>query len=199
MAKFSKEQLIETAKHVIHEKGIAKASLREIAKTAGVSTGAIYHYYPNKEALLYDVMSDSLSVTSKVADDSHLEMTSRNLLFDEIHENIVDRFNKAEENRIQFFLLKEALQGNDELKENFAQKYEEWISKTQKLIRHLYKEVDSEHERAIASMLIGAIDGIAIQLMLNEDSVDTESVGDVYRYLLDDGFNHILDYFAKKA
>jgi len=195
MAKCSKEHLILTAKKVISEKGIAKASLRQIATAAGVSTGAIYHYYPNREALFYDIMSSSLSVTSQVADDKHLDTTSREDICKEIHENIVDRFSKVEENRIQFFLLKEALQNNLDLKDNFVDKYEEWISKTQKLIEHLYTEIDPQHERAIASLLIGAIDGIALQLMLNEDSVDVDAVGDIYKYLLDEGFSNILNYF----
>jgi len=197
MAKITKSELLDVAKNVINEKGIDRASLREIAKTANVSTGAIYHYFPSKEALLYDVMSESLSVTSKVADDTHLEMESRETICKEIHENIVDRFSKENENRLQFFLLKEALLGNDDLKVDFEEKYEEWVSKTQKLLRHLYKEIDEKHERAIASLLIGAIDGIALQLMLNEDTVDVNAVGDVYKYLLDEGFIHILSYFGK--
>lgn len=44
-------KLLEAAKTEFLTKGFRNASLRNIAASAGVTTGAIYRYYANKEAL----------------------------------------------------------------------------------------------------------------------------------------------------
>ncbi|MCP9950878.1 TetR/AcrR family transcriptional regulator [Actinomadura madurae] len=42
------------------EKGYAAVGIREIAARADMTIGALYHYYPNKEALLIAVTEDAL-------------------------------------------------------------------------------------------------------------------------------------------
>jgi len=49
----TKAKIIRSAVNLITEKGFKNASLREIAKNAGVSNPTIYNYFPNKELLLY--------------------------------------------------------------------------------------------------------------------------------------------------
>ncbi|MGH3876019.1 MAG: TetR/AcrR family transcriptional regulator [Actinophytocola sp.] len=58
-----KRQLIrDAAKALFARVGIAGASVREIAKAAGYTTGAIYTYYPSKEEIYADILRDSLDV-----------------------------------------------------------------------------------------------------------------------------------------
>lgn len=47
----TQERILAAAKQEFLEKGFLNASLRNIVKTAGVTTGAFYGYYSNKEAL----------------------------------------------------------------------------------------------------------------------------------------------------
>ncbi len=49
----TKIKILRSAVDLIIEKGFEKASLREIAKNAGVSNPTIYNYFPSKEKLLY--------------------------------------------------------------------------------------------------------------------------------------------------
>lgn len=49
--------LLEAGKKVFLEMGFRNASLREIAATLGVTTGAIYRYYTDKEALFDAIVS----------------------------------------------------------------------------------------------------------------------------------------------
>ena len=46
-------RLLEAAVDVITEKGFKSASMREIARRAGVGDATIYNYFPTKEKLLY--------------------------------------------------------------------------------------------------------------------------------------------------
>lgn len=49
----TKIKILQSAVNLIVEKGFDHASLREIAKNAGVSNPTIYNYFPSKEKLLY--------------------------------------------------------------------------------------------------------------------------------------------------
>jgi TetR/AcrR family fatty acid metabolism transcriptional regulator len=46
------KRIIEAGEALFVEKGFHRATVREIAKLAGVGVGTIYEYYPDKEALL---------------------------------------------------------------------------------------------------------------------------------------------------
>ena len=47
----TREYILHAASHEFLEKGYKEAALREIAKQAGVTTGALYGYFKNKEEL----------------------------------------------------------------------------------------------------------------------------------------------------
>ena len=49
----TKIKILQSAVDLIIEKGFENASLREMAKNAGVSNPTIYNYFPSKEKLLY--------------------------------------------------------------------------------------------------------------------------------------------------
>lgn len=49
----TKVKILQAAVDLIIEKGFENASMREMAKSAGVSNPTIYNYFPSKEKLLY--------------------------------------------------------------------------------------------------------------------------------------------------
>ena len=57
----TKEKLLRSAKKEFLEKGYMKASLRTICKNAGVTTGALYFFFQNKEDLLKSLVEPVLS------------------------------------------------------------------------------------------------------------------------------------------
>lgn len=54
--KQTEQKLIECGKAEFLEKGYAKANLRDICKAAGVTTGAFYFSFKNKEVLLVAIL-----------------------------------------------------------------------------------------------------------------------------------------------
>lgn len=54
--KQTEQKLIESGKAEFLKKGYAKANLRDLCKTAGVTTGAFYFSFVNKEALLAAIL-----------------------------------------------------------------------------------------------------------------------------------------------
>ena len=59
--KQTKKKLIECAKKEFIEKGFMKASLRNICKNAGVTTGAMYFFFKDKEELFESVVGSQLA------------------------------------------------------------------------------------------------------------------------------------------
>jgi AcrR family transcriptional regulator len=53
--------LLDTAAAVFAELGMDKASMAQIASQAQVSKALLYHYYPSKDALIFDIVRTHLS------------------------------------------------------------------------------------------------------------------------------------------
>jgi AcrR family transcriptional regulator len=51
-----RESIVEKAAELYAERGFLGASLSDLAQVCGVSKSLIYHYYPSKEDILFDVM-----------------------------------------------------------------------------------------------------------------------------------------------
>lgn len=58
--KATKERILESARREFLEKGYMKASLRTICKNAGVTTGALYFLFQDKEDLLRELAEEPL-------------------------------------------------------------------------------------------------------------------------------------------
>jgi AcrR family transcriptional regulator len=51
-AEETRRRILAAALDLFQERGFAEATMREIAKRAGVATGAAYYYFPSKEAIV---------------------------------------------------------------------------------------------------------------------------------------------------
>lgn len=60
MATNRKKEIIRTAQKVFASKGIEKSNISEIAQQVGIADSIIYHYFKNKEDLLFCALSDKI-------------------------------------------------------------------------------------------------------------------------------------------
>jgi AcrR family transcriptional regulator len=51
-AEITERKILDAALNMFQAKGFEEATMREIATTAGVATGAAYYYYPSKDAIV---------------------------------------------------------------------------------------------------------------------------------------------------
>lgn len=54
----TRQQILEAAFNEIHEQGFRAASLDDILAKTGLTKGALYHHFPNKQALGYAVLEE---------------------------------------------------------------------------------------------------------------------------------------------
>ncbi|MDQ0155473.1 TetR/AcrR family transcriptional regulator [Robertmurraya andreesenii] len=185
-----KMKILEAARAIIIEHGIQGATIRGIAQQAGVSTGAIYHYYDSKEAILYDVMDEGLSEIKRIATISLEDKKRFQEIIQEIFDGMQERFKKDAENRLQFYLAHEAMLGNEELKHKFKEKYQDWINRLEAIFVQAYDAKSGPLTRAVATWTMAAIDGMVLQILLHTDTVELKHINQVLEFLLSEGFSH---------
>ena len=62
----TKAKILASAVNLIIEKGFKNASMREMAKNAGVSNPTIYNYFPTKEKILYAYVEQKHKETAEI-------------------------------------------------------------------------------------------------------------------------------------
>lgn len=76
----AKRKIIQAAVDVIAERGFALTTIDEIAKRLGVSKGAVYWYFPNKEALIKEVFNYVQDDFKRIAFDKYYNHSVEQLL-----------------------------------------------------------------------------------------------------------------------
>ena len=70
----TKKKILDSAMAEFLEKGFMNASLRTIAANAGLTTGAMYRHFKDKDALFCALVDEAIDFTTKtvmMADSSH--------------------------------------------------------------------------------------------------------------------------------
>ena len=63
------ELILDTAARFFAERGFPGASMSDLARECGISKALVYHYYTNKEALLFDITERYMARLVALCDD----------------------------------------------------------------------------------------------------------------------------------
>lgn len=69
----TKTKILESAKKEFLEKGFTNASLRTIASNAGLTTGAMYRHFKDKDDLFCALVDDAIEFSQKIINNSSLD------------------------------------------------------------------------------------------------------------------------------
>ena len=56
----TREEILDAARQVLLRKGFGATTLEAVAREVGVTKPALYYYFPSKDALLFELMFESL-------------------------------------------------------------------------------------------------------------------------------------------
>jgi AcrR family transcriptional regulator len=175
----AKRRIVEAAKAVVSEQGVQKATLRAIAAEAGISIGTLYYYYRTKDDLLYDIIdshtSESYFIAEAFKSGKINEDFSDDGLIDYLSGKVKERIDGLDDNRILFYLIQEAIMGNNDIKANIQKKYRLWIDSIETILQEIFKVPASKTMRAAAMIINAAIDGFMLQKLLAVDESDLNS------------------------
>jgi len=66
----TREEILEAARQVLIEEGVAATTLDAVARAAGLSKTGLYYYYPSKDALLFELIFEIFSRESNAVHDA---------------------------------------------------------------------------------------------------------------------------------
>ncbi|PAD91968.1 TetR/AcrR family transcriptional regulator [Shouchella clausii] len=182
-----RKSIAEAAWSIIKKEGIEKASIRRVAIEAGMSAGALRHYFSTKDEMLLFIMDYYLEEgkkrsQSKSWSDNPLQTVEEVLL-----ELVPIDEEKKIETSVWWILALQSLT-SDTLKE----KKDEMTNGTYELANSMIEILvlkgnlsDSINVKLEKSRLAALIDGLSIHALLRPDVYSPEKVKEVIRYHLE--------------
>lgn len=177
-----KQRIIDAAIEVLKENSIEETTVRKIAAKAGLTTGAIYHHYKNKDELVFDAIKKSLQFTHRLAEEVKDEkgMRKGNELLSEIVSEVAKRLSKVDEQKLHIQLLNDVIARNSPTKGKYQRNYHEIINNTASLFDKAFEIENDKYKRGVAAILVAATDGIAMQQALEVLPEDLEKMIDTF-------------------
>jgi AcrR family transcriptional regulator len=166
------EAIKAAAEKVFAERGFTGATMQEIAAEAGISAGAIYRYFPGKEALIHALNNDRHIEHGKIVDAIRSKGDTKQVLT-----GLADTFFSPLEDPqsfldqcIEFELVSEARR-NPEIRRTVSQGYDTMVASFTAVIRRgqaegaISKSVDAE---SVARIMIASFEGLTMQLAVGQ-------------------------------
>lgn len=168
-----RDQILDAATKVFAEKGFARATIKEIAREAGIADGTIYIYFKNKHELMLGLMH-RLNQTDQRAEDFAQAAAAESEEFTSSY--FRQRLQYMSEQMPAFQAILQEVLGNEELrKEYFAQVIEPTFATAEPFFQKLIEtgEIRSFDAALTMRVLTGTALGILLLRMLG-DSLTTE-------------------------
>lgn len=182
-----RKSIAEAAWSIIKKEGIEKASIRRVAIEAGMSAGALRHYFSTKDEMLLFIMDYYLEEgkkrsQSKSWSDNPLQAVAEVLL-----ELVPIDEEKKIETSVWWILALQSLT-SDTLKEKKDEMTNGMYELASSMIEILVLQgilSDSTNVKLEKSRLAALIDGLSIHALLRPDVYTPEKVKEVIRYHLE--------------
>lgn len=182
-----RKSIAEAAWSIIKKEGIEKASIRRVAIEAGMSAGALRHYFSTKDEMLLFIMDYYLEEgkkrsQSKSWSDNPLQAVAEVLL-----ELIPIDEEKKIETSVWWILALQSLT-SDTLKEKKDEMTNGMYELASSMIEILVLQgilSDSTNVKLEKSRLAALIDGLSIHALLRPDVYSPDKVKEVIRYHLE--------------
>jgi AcrR family transcriptional regulator len=159
-ADLQRRQICEAARRVFAERGVAGTGLAHVALAAGMGRSSLYHYYPDKPALLRDLADQQLALELAVFEGVLHGDAAPTQKLEQLARGVVALFDHyAESFRMVF-----------DLRLRDAARFKPFFRKLRRVLGDVIREGQDRGEfdpgldaALAASTLIGAIDGLLFQ------------------------------------
>jgi len=176
-----KQRILDAAISVFIENGFEETSLREIASAAGLTTGAIYHHFRNKDELFYHAVKEAMYFAQKLSEkDESSNLKSTENMLNEISNKVRERMSKVNEQRLLVLLIGYVLSKGGSLSESLKQDYNEIINKVADMYFYAFGIENEDYKKSLATILIAALDGVAMQYSIGVLKQEDEKFKDTF-------------------
>jgi AcrR family transcriptional regulator len=170
-AELTRQRILTAAAHVFGEHGYAAGTTNRIAERAGISIGSLYQYFPNKDAILAELLVRHLDDGAAIA-----ERVQREALPGPIEE-IFRLFVRGaieshlDEPRLLRVLLEQAPKSNDVLER--VERLKTNLAAYLRALLDEHPEVRVTDTETAARLIVTTVELVIHQLVADHEPVDT--------------------------
>lgn len=183
-ARATHKKILMAATKLFARQGYHKTTITDIAQAVHLTSGAVFHHFPSKEALLEAVvrwLARGIDIYS-----DHLNRAEKGSL--QVAQGVVhimcEHFRRQPEATICLAALATEFAGSRHpMEKRLKEVYEDFIEAFARILENHPKITDS---RAAATALIGAVQGIAVQGLLQAPDRSIDQLADGFMGLLSD-------------
>lgn len=188
-----RKQVAEAAWNIIRKEGVEKASIRRVAAEAGMSSGALRHYFSTQDEMLLFIMNYYLEEGKKRSQNKEWSENPVQAVEEVLLELVPIDEEKKIETSVWWILALRSLT-SDTIKD----KKDEMTDGTYELANSMIEILalkgvlsDSMNAELEKSRLTALIEGLSIHALLRPDVYSPEKVKEVIRYHLETLCNKI--------
>ena len=188
-----RKQIAEAAWNIIRKEGVEKASIRRVAAEAGMSSGALRHYFSTQDEMLLFIMNYYLEEGEKRSQNKEWSENTVQAVEEVLLELVPIDEEKKIETSVWWILALRSLT-SDTIKD----KKDEMTDGTYELANSMIEILalkgvlsDSMNAELEKSRLTALIEGLSIHALLRPDVYSPEKVKEVIRYHLETLCNKI--------
>lgn len=188
-----RKQIAEAAWNIIRKEGVEKASIRRVAAEAGMSSGALRHYFSTQDEMLLFIMNYYLEEGKKRSQNKEWSENPVQTVEEVLLELVPIDEEKKIETSVWWILALRSLT-SDTIKD----KKDEMTDGTYELANSMIEILalkgvlsDSMNAELEKSRLTALIEGLSIHALLRPDVYSPEKVKEVIRYHLETLCNKI--------
>jgi AcrR family transcriptional regulator len=178
-----KREIVMAAMQVFSEKGVVNTKMIDIAQAAGIGKGTIYEYFKNKDDIfinLYQIhFSEITNEIASVLDKFDDPLTKMKQFISLTITSIIDEHSNFAE--IMLDVWAEGIRTHNENINKVINLDEIYDQYRVLIIKILQEGIDKKifkpmNTTSVASLVIGALDGIMLQWMMQRDLFDVTSL-----------------------
>lgn len=179
----TREKILAVTRDLIAERGVKQTTLADISHAAHISQGTLFYYYKSKDDLIYDILEQHFSQLT----DSIIAGIPRHTNGDKVKllQRTLEKLIKDQDtSRMNIYLFQEAILSNEEMRDRFLVKYQTWREIIARQISRLFGISDPDSLTGLGGLILAIIDGLTIQYLLDQNSIDFAKVAKVLAEML---------------
>ncbi len=167
----TRQKLLDVAMRLFAELGYGSTSIRKIASESGVSAGLLYHYYPNKEALLSAVFFGSMRLIA----DGMVDVDTKQNPTDRIVFVLKGLFETLTADRLHWAYFN-SLRVQPAVEVVLGDAVRQWTEALRSLFMTCFAEMGRENPLLEAYILYSLLEGVIQQYVLDPENYPLDAV-----------------------
>jgi AcrR family transcriptional regulator len=160
-----RSDIMEAAIQLFAHRGFEATSISQIAQKAGISKGLIYNYFDGKEALLDELIIDSIQKLSYLFEEREITEETAPRILKEFLEDIKQSVQAEPEYwRLYMQMGVQLIDRTEQLEKRFADELHQYNKNIVALLRHFQPEASIQTSVAMFNAML---DGIALHQLMN--------------------------------